>query len=48
VSDITVTGRAAALLDLLAAGFILILKLPDADVAELMVAWSNTVKVNVE
>jgi hypothetical protein len=48
VSDITATCRAAPLLDLLAAGFIPVLKLPDADVAELMVAWSNTVKVNVE
>ena len=48
MSDITATCRAAPLLDLLAAGFISVLKLPDADVAELMVAWSNTVKVNVE
>jgi hypothetical protein len=48
VRDITTTCRAAPLLDLLAAGFVPVLKLPDTDVAELMVARSNTVKVNVE
>ena len=46
--DIAATCWAFPLLDLLATGSVPVLQFSDADVAELMIARSDTVKVNIE